>query len=305
MGDAANDELWFYRRPSQMKIAFVYSHAITGLPIKIANVDTCYAMYMRLSPVAEFTAGKVVWRGQFHEGTSTWNFEYEDQAESSVCIVIVEQNQIQGEFCRLTLPLRWFEINSVIAQAFPMKVIDDYKALPVMMDIRIHLCENGEPAFLARAGRMTVTPAWETWRPPAGQRQPQYQTPQPSPTQASQPQYQTPQPSPTQASQPQPLQPKYQAPQPSQAQSSQPQPSQPQPTPTQYPEPQNPEPTEEDDDIPPIEGPVQENLVCLPFRMPDGSIQMMWCRPVPQPPGTPSPVPAASPTNAPRTTPAK
>ena len=275
-----------------MKIAFVYSPAITGLPIKIANVETCYTMYMRLSPVTEFTAGKVVWRGQFHEGTSTWNFEYEDQAESSVCIVIVEQNQIHGEFCRLTLPLRWFETNSVVAQAFPMKVIEDYKALPVMMDIRVHLCENGEPAFMARAGRMTVTPAWETWRPPAGQRQPQRPGPQASqpqnlaPQASQQLQYPGPDPSQTRASQ----QLQYPGPQASQQ--------------LQYPEPQPPEPTEEDDDIPPIEGPVQENLVCLPFRMPDGSIQMMWCRPVP-PPGTASPVPDATPTNAPRATPAK
>ena len=216
------------------KVAFVYSPVISGLPIKISNVETSYTMYVRMSPTTQFTPGKVISRGQYHEGSTTWNFTYTDQSESVISIVIVENNAIRAEFSRLALPLRWFESNAVITQSFPMKVTESFKALPVMMDVCVHLCENGEPAFLARPGRMTVTPAWETWQPQT------HPNPQPAPVC--------------------------------------------QPPATFVPPPV----PEEENDIPPIEGAPEpqfpvDDLVCLPFRMSDGSIQMMWCRPVPGP----------------------
>ena len=140
-----------------MKIAFVCCPEITGLPQGDPEHPREYVIMSRLAPDGEVTGGRVRYKGEKHECATTWTFEYKEQDGFTFLFVILLGDT---EIGRLALPLRWFEPNTVCTQVFPVKIVtgDDWK---VMMQVRLHLCENGEPPFLAREAPMRVKPAWD------------------------------------------------------------------------------------------------------------------------------------------------
>ena len=140
-----------------MKIAFVCCPEITGLPHGDQENPREYVIMSRLAPDGEVTGGRVRYKDEKHECATTWTFEYKEQDGFTILFVILLGDT---EIGRLALPLRWFEPNTVCTQVFPVKIVtgDDWK---VMMQVRLHLCENGEPPFLAREAPMRVKPAWD------------------------------------------------------------------------------------------------------------------------------------------------
>jgi hypothetical protein len=135
---------------------FVCCPRVTGL--MSTNPQPRYSIFARITPESIENEGAIFARGDHYECSTTWTFEYTDAHTSHVCFVIREGWQ---DNARLTLPLEWFEVNSVVKQSFPMKNANHLSRTRVMMDIEIHRADNREPAFFARAGSLLVTPLWE------------------------------------------------------------------------------------------------------------------------------------------------
>ena len=139
-----------------MKIVFVCCPEITGLPPSEPNNPREYSIKSRLTPTSDVTTTRVVQKGDIHTCPATWTFEYKEQDGSNLLFVLFLGDT---EIGRLALPLRWFEPNAVCKQTFPVKIVvaEEWQ---VMMQVQLHLCENGHPPFLAREAPMRVKPAW-------------------------------------------------------------------------------------------------------------------------------------------------
>jgi hypothetical protein len=116
-----------------------------------------------MTPSSIESPGRLLFVDNHYECRTTWTFEYTNLSASNVCFLIHDfRDEFIRPLVRLTLPLCWFEVNSVVKYTFPMKnqIPEDFG--PVMMSVEVHLCENHYPAFLAPIGHLSVIPAWNT-----------------------------------------------------------------------------------------------------------------------------------------------
>jgi hypothetical protein len=116
-------------------------------------------MVAKLAPTGAASLGKMTRQNQFLSCSTTWNFEYDDPSKCSFALFVCDYKP--GDFravARLTIPLSWFEPNTVVKEVFPMKCGD--QGMEVFIEVHVHMCENREPAFLGRPGGLLVKPAW-------------------------------------------------------------------------------------------------------------------------------------------------
>jgi hypothetical protein len=136
------------------KFVFACCPTVTGLRIP---TNRKLLLFARLNIPTEETSAPLSFTGDRLTCKSTFTFEYGNALTTNLCLAIRESNQ-QADLARLTLPLKWFQINRVVKFHFPMKTREG--SVATFMFVEIHLCENHEGAFLAPPGSLTVAPAW-------------------------------------------------------------------------------------------------------------------------------------------------
>ena len=120
-------------------------------------------------------------------------FPYGDKSKSALSLVIKsikkvdEKNTNSSEFCRVTLPLNWFQKNTVTDEVFPLTNISKGAKIGEI-NAKIHVNENDSYPFTAQPGKLLVkitakntskklqpVPATAMQRPPVTQTRPQPQ----------------------------------------------------------------------------------------------------------------------------------
>lgn len=138
---------------NEKKVAFVNIEGIHGLPFPAAN----FSVLVRLHPKGENSPGKIIVLDQNEpKCQTTWPLIYHSENDEFVAITL---NYTNNEYAKLLLPLKWFEVNKIVKETFPMRVTD-HKAvenqIKIMMTVLIHRSENGECAFNAPQGQLLV-----------------------------------------------------------------------------------------------------------------------------------------------------
>lgn len=143
-----------------MKVASVGVLKVTGMAL--CSPELGYQMAVRILPDNKGTYVDLIGMTTLTCSSSTWNFGYTDRKECSICFAIFETKPAKKELARLTLPLKWFQVNTRVTEAFPCRMcLVEYADNPIMISVVIHLSENGELPFQAAPGKLLVKPAWK------------------------------------------------------------------------------------------------------------------------------------------------
>lgn len=146
-----------------MKSCFFTINKITGLEMYSVE-ELIFALRFLPKEKDKFDVTKLCQGDGYKYSKITWPFSYDDVQLASISIKIVAKKNTDQVF-RLGLPLRWFLPNSVIDETFPLKACHQDLPKDAQMSIRIHLCENGSPPFIADEGYLLVRPAWRQLTP--------------------------------------------------------------------------------------------------------------------------------------------
>ena len=142
-----------------MKVAFVRIVKVEGLPATFS--DHAHQVCVKILPVKEGSYGNLIGKTSL-ECDSTWTFAYSNARESSVCFSFFETEPERRELARLTLPFSWFELNTVVTEDYPCRmIIPELANNTAMATVQIHLSENGHLTAQAPPGRLLVKPAWK------------------------------------------------------------------------------------------------------------------------------------------------
>lgn len=159
-----------------MKVASVRILEVSGLSQD--SMGRGHQVCVRVLPDNKGSYADLVGSLKMTCGTA-WNFAYTNVKESSICFSLFEMEPERKELGRLTLPLRWFQINSLVTEAFPCRMLlPEHAHTPAMIKVEMHLSEDGSYPFNAPPGRLLVKPAWK--KPPTqavAQQQVQYAYP--------------------------------------------------------------------------------------------------------------------------------
>lgn len=144
---------------NEKKVAFICIEGIHGL----CNPIEDFSIFVRLYPKGENSPGKIVISKQnVPMCSTTWTLIYNSESDEFILITLNLKN---NEYAKLLLPIKWFEVNKVVKETFPMLVTDQNASsnkTKIMMTVSLHRSENGECAFIAEEGHLLVTPEWNT-----------------------------------------------------------------------------------------------------------------------------------------------
>ncbi|KAH0791968.1 hypothetical protein GPJ56_004152 [Histomonas meleagridis] len=94
-----------------------------------------------------------------YDSDVTWKFQYSNARATALCISL---NYKQSNIANLTLPLKWFQVNTVVTYEFPFKIAPGIiNRTQLMITLRIHLSENHQAAFDAPNGKIYIVPGWK------------------------------------------------------------------------------------------------------------------------------------------------
>ena len=144
---------------NEKKVAFICIEGIHGL----CNPIEEFSIFVRLYPKGENSPGKIVISKQnVPMCSTTWTLIYNSESDEFILITLNLKN---NEYAKLLLPIKWFEVNKVVKETFPMLVTDQNASsnkTKIMMAVSLHRSENGECAFIAEEGHLLVKPEWDT-----------------------------------------------------------------------------------------------------------------------------------------------
>ena len=143
-------------------IAFVRLNQITGVVPKSEN-DKAFKLDVKLSTDQQKVDSTQLFGTTTLITDTTWTFQIDNIETTNICFVLNEFTPKSNTIGKLTLPLKWFRKNAVVREIYPMK--SPNPKLPMMADIDVHLCCNGELPFTAPPGTLLVQPLWKTPRP--------------------------------------------------------------------------------------------------------------------------------------------
>ena len=139
-------------------IIFVRVHKITNIH-RSSTSTTSHQLHVRLIPSEQGSFGKLHGLQQLDCDT-TWTFQFDDISKCSLVFVLHEWAPSDTEVCRMTLPLTWFKPNTVVREIYPMKMMKNQNP-STMIDLDVHICQNGDLPFEAPPGTLTVRPGWK------------------------------------------------------------------------------------------------------------------------------------------------
>lgn len=141
---------------NEKKVAFVCIEGIHGLLDQTEDFSVNVGLY----PKGESSSGKIFFTEKGEpKCNTTWSLIYHSELDE---LIFFSLNLKNIEYAKLLLPIKWFEVNKVVKESFPMLVTyqkADVKA-KFMMTVSVHRSENGGCAFLADQGHLLVKPEW-------------------------------------------------------------------------------------------------------------------------------------------------
>jgi len=130
-----------------MKVAFIRVAQVTGL--EAHSSDDSLSISIKIIPSGRGSSSKML----NLNCSTTWSIIIDDILSSSISIVIFGKESI--EIARVTLPLKWFSINTVTTSSFPMLTQPD-RTRSSSITLDIHISDNGQCPFIAPNSNLLV-----------------------------------------------------------------------------------------------------------------------------------------------------
>lgn len=96
--------------------------------------------------------------------SNVWTFDYNCVEDNLISFTFNQTTPFKVEIAKLILPLVWFEKNMVVKESFPMRQNAGEFSEKIWLKIKVHLNEDGKPAFEGKRGKLQVIPKWKKIR---------------------------------------------------------------------------------------------------------------------------------------------